>query len=213
MKTRAIVLALGATTSLLCAACAGPTAESKKNSDPLGEMALYVDDYAYRASSFGVQEVAAGKMGGPSWSSLTRTPQGTWKGQVASFGQGRNPTDYTFKRDSVGNPTYRSSLVELKVEGSRITGLGTDITFTKVDGGFRLTGLWMKDNVDLTVTKESARSQQVQYKVTGPGLYVASSVPPLSVQLSGQAANLDNPKFPEVALAALSLGWGVHPVP
>lgn len=213
MKTRSIILALASATSLMCAACAGPTAEAKKDSTPGGEMALYVDDYAYRAASFNNQEVAAGKMGGPSWSSLKRTPEGTWKGQVATFSQGRNPTDYTFKRDSVGNPTYKSGLVELKVEGSRITGLGTDVTFTKVDGGFRLTGLWMMDNVDLTVTKESARSQQEKYKVSAPGRYVTASVPPLAVQLAGQSANLDDPKFPEVALAALALGWGVHPFP
>ena len=97
--------------------------------------------------------------------------------------------------------------------GSRITGLGTDVTFTKVDGGFRLTGLWMMDNVDLTVTKESARAQQMRFRVTSPGRYVAATVPPLSVQLSGEATDLDDPKFPEVALAALSLGWGVHPFP
>ena len=177
MKIRTIALMLTAATSLLCAACAGPTAEAKKNSAPRGEMALYVDDYAYRAASFDNQEVAAGKMGGPSFSSLKRTPQGTWKGQVATFCQGGNPTDYSFERDYVGNPTYRSGLVELKVEGSRITGLGTDVTFTKVDGGFRLTGLWMMDNVDLTVTRESARAQQIRYRVTAPGRYVTASMP------------------------------------
>ena len=213
MTTRSGILALASSASILCAACAGPSAEAKKNSEALGEMALFVDDYAYRASSFGIQEVAAGKMGGPSFSSLMHTPQGTWKGQVASFCQGGDPTEYTFQREYVGNPRYRSGLVELKVEGSRITGLGTDVTFTKVDGGFRLTGLWMMDNVDLTVTKESARSQQMRFRATSPGIYVASSIPPLSVQLSGQAANLDDPKFPEVALAALALGWGVHPFP
>ena len=213
MTTRSIALAFSAATSLVCASCAGPSAEAKKNSQPRGEMALYVDDYAYRASSFGVQEVAAGKMGGPSFSSLVRTPQGTWKGQVASFCQGGDPTDYTFKREYVGSPRYRSGLVELTVVGSRITGLGTDVTFIKVDGGFRITGLWMMDNVDLTVTKESARSQQMRFRVTSPGRYVAATVPPLSVQLAGEASNLDDPKFPEVALAALSLGWGVHPFP
>ena len=213
MTTRSITLAIAAATSLVGASCAGPSAEAKKNSEALGEMALFVDDYAYRASSFGVQEVAAGKMGGPSFSSLVRTPQGTWKGQVASFCQGGDPVRYTFKREYVGSPRYRSGLVELTVVGSRITGLGTDVTFTKVDGGFRLTGLWMMDNVDLTVTKESARAQQERYKAVAPGRYVTASVPPLAVQLAGEATDLDDPKFPEVALAALSLGWGVHPFP
>jgi len=213
MTTRTIVLTLAAAASLACSACAGPSAEARKESAPRGEMALYVDDYAYRAASFGDQEVAAGKMGGPSWSSLKRTPQGTWKGQVATFSQGGNPTNYTFKRDSVGNPTYKSSLVELQVEGSRITGLGTDVTFTKVDGGFRLTGTWMMDNVDLTVTRDSARAQQMRYVASAPGRYVAASIPPLAVQLAGGAADLDDPKFPEVALTVLALGWGVHPFP
>ncbi|MGA8892062.1 MAG: hypothetical protein WB493_10870 [Anaeromyxobacteraceae bacterium] len=213
MTTRFMVLTFALATGLLAASCAGTSAEARKESQPRGEMALYVDDYAYRAASFGDREVAAGKMGGPSWSTLVLTPQGTWKGQVASFGQGGNPTSYTFKRDSVGAPTYKSSLVEFRVEGSRITGLGTDVTFTKVDGGFRLSGTWLKDNVDLTVTRDSARSQQVRYGVTAPGRYVAASTPPLAIQLAGEAANLDDPKFPEVALTVLALGWGVHPFP
>jgi hypothetical protein len=208
-----VLLTLAAATALAPLACAGPSAEAAKGPETRGEMALYVDDFAYRAASFGDREVAAGKMGGPSWSSLVLSPQGTWRGQVATFGQGGNPTNYTFKRDTVGAPTYKSGLVELRVEGSRITGLGTDVTFTKVDGGFRLTGTWMMDNVDLTVTRDSARAQQMRYQATAPGRYVTASIPPLAVQLAGQAANLDDPKFPEVALTALALGWGVHPFP
>jgi hypothetical protein len=213
MTTRTIVLAFAVAGSLACASCAGPAAEAKQKPATRGEMALYVDDYAYRAASFGDEEVAAGKMGGPSWSSLVRTPQGTWKGQVASFASGGDPATYTFKRDNVGAPSYRSGLVELQVAGNRITGMGTDVTFTKVDGGYRLTGLWMKNNVDLTVTKDSARAQQEKYEASGPGRYVTASVPPLAIQLTGEAADVENPRFPEVALTALSLGWGVHPFP
>lgn len=209
----ATMLLAAAATTLVCASCAGPTAEAKKSPVTRGEAVLFVDDYAYRAASFGDDEVAAGKMGGPSWSSLKRNSQGIWRGQVASFSRGGNPTEYTFKRDNVGAPTYRSGLVELEIQGNRITGMGTDVTFTKVDGGFRLTGIWMKDNVDLTVTKETARSQQERYRVVSPGRYATSSVPPLAVQLTGEAANLDDPKFPEVALTVLALGWGVHPFP
>ena len=94
-----------------------------------------------------------------------------------------------------------------------ITGLGTDVTFARIDGGFRLTGIWMMDNVDLTVTRESARAQRVRFTSLGGGRYQTPSVPPLFVQLSGEAANLEEAPFPEVALAVLSIGWGVHPYP
>lgn len=213
MNARNATLLLAAASALVSASCAGPTAEAKKKPETRGEAVLFVEDYAYRAASFGDDEVAAGKMGGPSWSSLKRSPEGIWRGQVASFSRGGNPTEYTFKRDNVGAPTYRSGLVELQIQGTRITGMGTDVTFTKMDGGFRLTGIWMKDNVDLTVTRDSARSQQERYRIVAPGRYATASVPPLAVQLTGEAANMDDPKFPETALTVLALGWGVHPFP
>ena len=198
---------------LLAASCAGPSAEAARRSEPRGEIVFYVADYAYRAAAFDDHEVAVGRMGGPSFSSLTLTPSGTWKGQVATFGPGGDPTNYAFKRESVGAGAYPSGLVELTVEGSRITGMGTDVTFTRVDGGFRISGLWMKDNVDLTVTQTSARAQQLEFAGKGRGRYEAPSVPPLFVQLAGEAANLEEPPFPQIALAALAIGWGVHPNP
>ncbi len=141
-------LIAGLAVASLAAGCAGASAEAARRSEPRGEIVFYVADYAYRAAAFDDHEVAVGRMGGPSFSSLTLTPSGTWKGQVATFGPGGDPTNYAFKRESVGAGAYPSGLVELTVEGSRITGMGTDVTFTRVDGGFRISGLWMKDNVD-----------------------------------------------------------------
>ncbi|MGA8889931.1 MAG: hypothetical protein WB493_00085 [Anaeromyxobacteraceae bacterium] len=213
MRPTSIGPAFAAAIAILASACAGPSAEAGKRPGPRGEIVFYVDDYAYRAAAFDDQEIGAGKMGGPSYSSLKLTPSGTWKGQVASFCSGGDPTDFTFKREYVGNPTYRSALVELQVEGSRITGMGTDVTFARIDGGFRITGIWMKDNVDLTVTRASARAQRVAFTSKGSGRFEAPTVPPLFVQLTGEAANLEDAPFPQVALTALAIGWGVHPYP
>lgn len=213
MRLAPVGIAIVTAAVILATGCAGPSTEAGRRTGPRGEIVFSVDDYAYRAAAFDEREVAVGKVGGPSYSSLELTPGGTWKGKVASFGSGGQPTDYPFKREFVGNPTYRSGVVELQVVGSRITGFGTDLTFTRIEGGFRVSGLWMKDNVDLTVTRTSARSQQAVFAVKERGRYEFPSVPPLVVRLSGDAARVEDPPFPQVVLAALAIGWGVHPYP
>ncbi len=198
--------------AILAMGCAGASANAAKPG-PRGEIVLFVNDYGYRGAAFDDKTIGVGNVGGPSFSTLTLTPGGTWKGQVASFSSGGDPAEFYFKRAYVGKPTYPTSLIELEVVGSRITGIGTDVTFTRVDGGFRITGLWLKKNVDLTVTRTSARSQQITYTRKENGRYEAQTTPPLAVQVAGEAANPEDFPFPQGALAALAMGWGVHPFP
>ena len=79
--------------------------------------------------------------------------------------------------------------------------------------GNRITGLWMKSNVDLTVTRSFARAQAVEFTSTVDGRYETASTPPLTVVLHGEAARVDDPPFPHMVLAVLTVGWGVHPYP
>ncbi len=195
------------------AGIAAPSIAAGEQPKPRGEIVFYVNEFAYRAASFDDTEVAVGKMGGPSFSSLQLTPGGTWNGQVASFRSGGNPTRFAFNKGIVGNPRYKSGLVELKAEGNRITGFGTDVTVSKVSGGFRITGLWMLSNVDVTVTRSSARAQAVKFTSKVAGRYESPSTPPLTVVLHGEAARIEDPPFPHMALAVLSIGWGVYPYP
>lgn len=198
---------------LIAAGTTVPSVALGQQPKPRGEIVFYVNEFAYRAASFDDTEVAVGKMGGPSYSSLQLKPNGTWFGKVASHGSGGNPTRFAFKRGFVGNPWYKSAGVAVKAEGNRITGFGTDVTVSKIKGGFRITGLWMKSNVDVTVTRSSARAQAVEFTSKVAGRYETPSSPPLTVVLHGEAAQVEDPPFPHMALAVLSIGWGVHPYP
>jgi len=113
------------------------------------------------------------------------------KGRLPSLLPGRGPDRVRLQARVRREPPYKSGLVELKVEGSRITGLGTGRDLHQGERGFRPTGLWMMDNVDLTVTKESAAPSKRVTRPVAPGRYVTASVPPLAVQISGEAANLE----------------------
>ena len=100
--------------------------------------------------------------------------------------------------------------VELGVTGSRITGPGVDVTYSLVEGGgYRLVGLWMKANVDLTVTPTTCRDQYGSSPAHAPGVYGGSVEDPV-IRMTGEAVSLDAPRWPQVALAALSAGLGVR---
>ena len=100
--------------------------------------------------------------------------------------------------------------VELEVTGARITGPGVDVRYSVVEGGgYRLTGMWMRANVDLTVTPASCRDPFSDAPALAPGVYGGSIENPW-IRMTGEAAALDDPRWPQVALAALSAGLGVR---
>ena len=98
----------------------------------------------------------------------------------------------------------------LEIQEGRITGPAVNVTFTRVEGGFRLAGLWFKRNVDLVVDAKGARDHQTRYVREASGAYASTDLPNLYIFLVGDAARLEDPPWPELALAALSAGWGVR---
>jgi hypothetical protein len=145
------------------------------------------DDYLLQSSAWKGGDVVEGPRGGPAKRHFTREPDGTWKG-----------------------PGQYGLTVELVVEGSRITGPTVDLTFTRVEGGFRIAGLWFKQNVDLRVDGKGASSQGLRWVRDPSGAYVSTESPSEYLFLVGDAARLADPPWPELPLAALLIGWGVQ---
>ena len=86
--------------------------------------------------------------------------------------------------------------------------LGAELGEQLADG-FHITGVYFKDNVDLLVTSKKVRARQIVYVRNDKGQYVSQNDPKRYVRFIGEAANMKKPKFPEIALAAVSAGWGV----
>jgi hypothetical protein len=179
------------------AGCAGTGASVAPVQQPAGGITIYgMNGYIQRVAVFDDREVAVGPKDGPAYTSLELTPAGTWKGTVASFAD--------------GGAMY-ANYVELEITGSRITGPGVNVSLSLVEGGgYRLTGIWMKANVDLTVTPESCRDRFSNAPALAPGVYGGSVEDPW-MRMTGDAARVDAPRWPQVALAALSIGLGVQP--
>jgi chromosome partitioning protein len=119
-----------------------------------------------------------------------RQPDGRWKGGGSTFDQ----------------------TVVLAVDGPRLTGPSVDVTLTRVKGGFRLDGLLDGKNVDLLVDAAGARAHGRRYARDAQGALVSEEVAGVKVVLYGEAARLEDPPWPEFAIAALSLGWGAQGV-
>ncbi len=180
---------------LLLAACATtppPIADRDRVAPDLGPVKggiawLKNDNYLVRSALWSDARVAAGDRGGPPSRLFTREPNGTWKG-----GWQQNETS------------------ELVAEGSRLTGPKVNVALARVEGGFQLTGLWFGQYVDLVVDAKGARSHGLSYVRQASGAYESADDPSQYIFLVGDAARLEDPPWPEFALAALSAGWGVR---
>ncbi len=138
-------------------------------------------DYTYFTASWTSDAVTAGPRGYPATGYFQRAPDGKWKTGV--------------------------DLVE--VTDTQIKGRNTNVAFTRVDGGFRLKGLYGGQNVDLVVDEKGARAQQTKYVREESGAYVDPELPQNCFFLVGEAARLDAPPWPELALALLAANFGV----
>jgi len=145
------------------------------------------DGVLVKEAVWGEGRIVAGPRGGPPAAGLTREPDGTWRGGGA----------------------YNQTIV-LKVSPGRITGPSVNVTVTPVEGGFRISGLWMGANADLVVDAKGARAQQIRFVRQADGSYVSGDLPNMYVFLVGEATRLDDPPWPELALTALVGGWGVQ---
>jgi hypothetical protein len=175
-----------AAASLLLASCAGPSAERAASPRHAGTVAFQQNGVVKVDAAFDAQRLTAARTGRPLDIELDRTPRGTWKGTMGSVP------------------------VELEGVGSRLTGPGVDVTMTRVDGGYRLQGMWRGGNADLTVTSEEAVAQGQRWTRTGSGDFVMDGEPTARVKFTGEAARTDDPPWPEVAIATLGIGWGVQ---
>ena len=185
--------ALFLTVLVALAGCATPAPVERPRTAPdLGPVEggiawLANDGYLVRSAVWSDVRVAAGDRGGPPSRLFIRQPDGKWKGG-----------------------TKENQTLELVAEGGRLTGPQVNVSLTRVEGGFRLSGLWLGENVELVVEAREARSQGDGFVRDASGAYVSTDVPELAVFLVGDAARLEDPPWPQFALGALSAGWGVR---
>ena len=173
---------------LLLSACATPGTSGSPRTDPAtGGIVMRDGDRVARVAAFWPDRVAVGWASGPASTYLDRTSTGAWTGAAG----GIEP-------------------FELTVSGNRITGPGTDVTFTRITGGFHLTGLWSKFNVDLLITDSEAVTQMGRSVRQGDGAYPQPDWPRMTKTLVGEATNLADPAWPQLPLMMLVAGWGVR---
>ena len=157
--------------------------------------------------------MAPGVKGGIAWvrPDEYRSYEAVWSDTRVAAGPRGGPAAASFERQADG--TWKTGVTILKVDGSRLTGDKVDLTLTRLPDGFRLTGTFFKDNVNLVVDAKGAQAQQFRYVRNDKGAYASVDVPGNFVLLEGEAARLEDPKWPEIALAALAARWGVDPGP
>lgn len=181
--------------SLSVAACATPSGGAERTRvaptlgpDVKGAIAWYRNDgVLMKEAVWADGRVVAGPRGGPARAGLTRRPDGKWQ----------------------GGGEYNQTIV-LEISAGRITGPSVNVTVTPVEGGFKISGLWMGRNADLVVDATGARAQQTRFVRQVDGSYVSGDLPNVYIFLVGEAARLDAPPWPELALTALVGGWGVQ---
>lgn len=189
MRSSLTVIVVALTLSACATAAPGARTRTAPDLGPVkgGIAWLKNDGYLVRSAVWSDARVAAGDRGGPPSRIFVREPNGKWKG-----GWQQNETN------------------ELVVEGSRITGPSVDVTLSRVAGGFQVSGLWFGQNVDLVVDARGAESKGDTFVRDASGAYVSTDDPDQYVFLVGDAARLEDPPWPEIALAALLGGWGVR---
>jgi hypothetical protein len=194
-------LLLALPVGLLLGACATTQPEATKDgitglgpSDVTGGMVQHragIDTPIGQAAAFGPTSEAV-TAGAAHSARLDRTPTGTWRGGVGLVSGYRFPE----KLD-----------VELGFVDGRITGPSVNVRYTPVPGGFRLDGLWLGENVSLEVTTRHAQVRSDRWARDAAGNYVSPSSS--TVELLGEAARLEAPTMPQMALMTLLFGWGV----
>lgn len=136
--------------------------------------------------------------------------RGSWDEARIAKGAGSGPAGAVFLRtvDGRWRVTYDGAPTLVTISGNRITGTGTNVTWTRVDGGFRLEGFWFYYRFSLELTRDRAVADGREFVRGADGAYTSPAQPGLRVVLEGDANRLDDPQWPQVALAALAISWG-----
>lgn len=133
--------------------------------------------------------------------------RGSWDEARIARGAGSGPAGAVFLRTVDGRWIAGEDWI-LTVSGNRITGAGTNLTYTRVDGGFRLEGFWSYCRFGLLLTRDRAVADGREFARGSDGAYTAPALPGLRFVLEGDANRLDDPPWPQLPLAALAIQWG-----
>jgi hypothetical protein len=160
-----------------------PLAEAPRTG-ALGAIVQVRDGQVVRRGSWDEARIAKGEGNGPAAAVYLRTVDGRWK------------------------VTYDGQPTLVTIAGNRITGTGTNVTWTRVDGGFRLEGFWFYYRFSLLLARDRAVADGREYVRGADGAYTTPALPGLRFVLEGDANRLDDPPWPQMALAALAIEWG-----
>ena len=155
--------------------------------------------------------MAPGVKGGIAWARPASylDYEAVWSDTRVAAGKRGGPPQASFERQADG--TWRTGVTVIEAKGNRLVADEIDVTFTRLPDGFSLTGTFFLDNVNLVVTSKGAQAQQFRYVRNEKGAYESQDVRGSEVLLVGEAARLEDPRWPEIALAMLAARWGVHP--
>jgi len=160
-----------------------PLAESPRTG-ALGAIVQLRDGQVVQRGSWDEARIATGAGNGPAAAAYLRTVDGRWR------------------------VTYDGQPTLVTISGNRITATGTNVTYTKVDGGFRLEGFWFYYRFSLLLTRDRAVADGREFVRGADGAYTTPALAGLRVVLEGDANRLDDPPWPQMALAALAIQWG-----
>ena len=161
-----------------------PLAEAPRT-DSLGAIVEYRGAQVLKRGAWDEARIATSTGDGPLTSRYLRTADGRWR---VRLNDGR--------------------YVLFEVSGNRITGEGTNLTYTPVDGGFRLEGFWRYDRFSLLLTREKAVAAGREFRLDAAGSYTTSGVAGTRFLLDGRAKRFDDLPWPQMALTAVAIEWG-----
>jgi hypothetical protein len=133
--------------------------------------------------------------------------RGSWDEARIATGAGTGPAAAAYLRTVDGRWVVGEDML-LTVSGNRMTATGTNLTWTRGDGGFRLEGFWYYCRFSLVLTRDRAVAAGRDYARGADGAYTTPALPGLRVVLEGEANRLDDPPWPHLALTALAIQWG-----
>ncbi len=185
---------------VLASACANATGSTTKDgitgltaSDVTGGMVQHragIDTPIAQAAAFGPDSVAV-TAGAAHSARMDRTATGAWQGGMGLVSGYRFPEKLN---------------VELTFEKDRIKGPSVDVLYTPIPGGFRLSGLWLGENVSLEINERYAQVRSDRWVRDAAGNYVASDFS--TMEFLGEARRMDAPTMPQMAIMLLLFGWG-----
>jgi hypothetical protein len=129
--------------------------------------------------------MAPGVKGGIAWvrPDTYTSYEAVWSDSRIGAGRRGGPPEASFERQA--NGTWKTGVTVLKVNGSRLTGDNVDLALTRLPDGFRISGIFFKDDVDIVVDAKGARARQFRYVRNEKGEYVSVDVPGNFVLLEG----------------------------